>query len=90
MLGRSGHVFERSAITAWLSSHNTDPLTNARLATDNDKTLHADLDLLREIQDFVASIAGMEIPSQEMTVGRRLARGANKIDFRKKGLVGVF
>ena len=47
---KDGYSYERSAITSWLKTHNTSPLTNLVLA---DKSLVPNLALRRAIQDFV-------------------------------------
>lgn len=51
----SGNTYERSAISTWLASHRTDPLTNVNLQT-KDQVLVPNVALRSAIEEFVQAL----------------------------------
>jgi hypothetical protein len=69
-----GHTYERAAITTWLQSHNTSPLTNVRLAH---KKLSPNLALRNAIQEWQSSRppnppdTNFSIPWRDIKINKR-------------------
>jgi hypothetical protein len=78
-LGTTGHTFERSAISDWLQSNTTDPLTNAHLT---DTTLAPNFALRDAISDYLRRVSGNIIAPADLVLGELIGSGSSKDVYR--------
>ncbi len=88
LLGNTGHTFERAAISDWLQTHNTDPLTNQRLT---DATLTPNFALRDAINDYLNRVSGTIISAADLVLGELIGAGSSKDVFKGqiKGILYV-
>ena len=79
ILGNTGHTFERAAITDWLESNTTDPLSNESLT---DTTLVVNFALRDAINDYLRRLCGNIVAPADLELGELIGSGSSKDVFR--------
>jgi hypothetical protein len=79
ILGNTGHTFERAAISNWLESNDTDPLTNAPLT---DTTLASNFALRDAINDYLTRLSGIIMSPADLKLGELIGSGSSKYVYK--------